>query len=359
MSQTGEKTEQPTEKRLRDARRRGQVAKSQDLSSAFLLIAALAVLWIASGYMATWLGASMQDTIEQAASFKGTLDKATALAAIVSGVKVMAMVLLPLFASLFVLSILVGYLQVGSLFAAEAIKPNLNKLNPVESLKQKFFKGRPYIELGKTMLKITITAAVVGMVLYASRRDLIELMRQPPLRAASFTLKLMFEMGIKVGIAFLLLGVGDFFLQKFLFLKEMRMTKEEVRREYKEQEGDPLFKSMRRQAHREILMQSVMAAVRRADVVVVNPTHVAVALRYDRTAMAAPTVVAKGAELMAAQIREIAREADVPLMRDVPLARSLYELEIDSEIPEELFEAVAVVLRWVYQLAAERGEVSV
>jgi flagellar biosynthetic protein FlhB len=359
MSQSGEKTEQPTDKRLRDARQRGQVAKSQDLSSALLLIAALAVLSIASGYMATWLGASMKESISHAASFKGALDKTTALAALVSGIKVMAMVLLPLFASLFLISLLVGYLQVGSIFAAEAIKPNLNKLNPLESLKQKFFKGRPYIELGKTLIKITITAAIVSTVLYASRRDLIELVRQPPLHAASFTLKLMFEMGIKVGLAFLLLGIGDFFLQKFLFLKEMRMTKEEVRREYKEQEGDPLFKSMRRQAHREILMQSVMAAVRRADVVVVNPTHVAVALRYDRTAMAAPTVVAKGAELMAAQIRELARQSDVPMMRDVPLARALYELEIDAEIPEELFAAVAVVLRWVYELAAERGEVSV
>lgn len=359
MSQSGEKTEQPTEKRLRDARRRGQVAKSQDLSSALLLIASLAVLWMASGYMAHWASASMQDSIAQAASFKGTLDKATALSAIVSGIKVLAMVMLPLFASLFLLSMLVGYLQVGSIFAAEAVKPNLNKLNPVEGLKQKFFKSRAYIELGKTLLKITITAAVVGIVLYGSRQDIIELVRQPPVHAASFTLKLIFEMGFKVGLAFLLLGVGDFFLQKFLFLKEMRMTKEEVKREYKEQEGDPLFKSMRRQAHREIVMQSIMAAVRQADVVVVNPTHVAVALKYDRTQMAAPTVVAKGAELMAKRIREIAREADVPMMRDVPLARALYELETDAEIPEELFEAVAVVLRWVYQLAAERGEVSV
>lgn len=359
MSQSGERTEQPTDKRLRDARRRGQVAKSQDLSSALLLIVALAVLWLASAHTAKYLSASMHDHLQYAASFKGELSKETALASLMSGTKTMALVLLPLFVALFLVSTLVGYLQVGSLFAAEAVKPNLNKLNPAESFKQKFFKGRPYIELGKTLLKITITAAVVGMVLYASRRDLIELVRQPAPHAAAFTLKLMFEMGFKVGLAFLLLGVGDFFLQRFLFLKEMRMTKEEVRREYKEQEGDPLFKSMRRQAHREILMQSVMTAVRSADVVVVNPTHLAVALKYDRASMAAPTVVAKGAELMAAQIREIAKESDVPLMRDVPLARALYELEIDSEIPEEMFEAVAVVLRWVYEMAAERGEVSV
>lgn len=137
------------------------------------------------------------------------------------------------------------------------------------------------------------------------------------------------------------------------------MTKQEVKDEWKESEGDPLFKSARRQMHRDILMQSMMAAVQRADVVVVNPTHIAVALRYDRGEMGAPVVLAKGAELIAAKMREIAQAADVPLMRDVPLARALYELEIDSEIPEEMFEAVAVVLRWVYSLAEERGEVSV
>ena len=135
------------------------------------------------------------------------------------------------------------------------------------------------------------------------------------------------------------------------------MTKHEVREEYKETEGNPLHKSLRRQMHREILLQSIMEAVRRANVVVVNPTHLAVALRYERGAMNAPVVVAKGAELAAARIRELAKESHVPVTRDVSLARALYELEVDEEVPEELYEAVAVVLRWVYQLAEERGEV--
>ena len=135
------------------------------------------------------------------------------------------------------------------------------------------------------------------------------------------------------------------------------MTKQEVKEEYKETEGNPLHKSMRRQLHREILMQNMLAAVKQSSVVVVNPTHLAVALRYDRATMGAPIIVAKGAELMAAKIREIAQEEGIPLTRDVPLARALYELEIDDEVPEELYEAVAVVLRWVYSLAEERGEV--
>lgn len=352
----GEKTERPTEKRLRDARRKGQVARSQDFTSSLLLIAAVLVFWLAGKWMTGSLTTMMRGQVQQAATFKGEIDKAYALAALFAGVKAMAATLLPLFIVLLICALVISYLQVGPVFSFEPVRPNINKLNPGEGLKQKFFKARPYIELLKTLLKIVVAVVVVGTVLWGARRDVVQLTHQPPPRVASFTLSLIFEIGLKVGLAFLALGIADYFLQRFLFLKEMKMTKQEVREEYKETEGDPLIKSMRRQRHREILMQSMMAAVRRADVVVVNPTHVAVAIQYDRTAMSAPVVVAKGAELMAAQIREIAKEADVPITRDVPLARALYELEIDEEIPEELYESVAVVLRWVYQLAQERGE---
>jgi flagellar biosynthetic protein FlhB len=355
--QGGEKTEHPTEKRLRDARRKGQVAKSQDLSSALLLLAALAVFWMASGLMGQWLGGAMHDHLAQAASFKGSMDRGVALGALFDGVKVMGLVLLPLFATLFLLGGLVGYFQVGSIFSFESIKPNLGKLNPAEGFKSKFFKSKPYLELGKTLVKMLVTVAVITTVLWTARLDIVGLVQQPTTRVAAYTISLIFEIGLKVGLAFVAIGIGDFFLQRFLHLKELKMSKQEIRDEWKETEGNPLFKSARKQLHREILMQSMMAAVRRADVVVVNPTHVAVALKYDRAVMGAPTIVAKGAELMAAQIRQLARESDVPIMRDVPLARTLFELEIDEEIPEELFESVAVVLRWVYELAEERGEV--
>lgn len=238
------------------------------------------------------------------------------------------------------------------------MKTDINKLNPAEGFKQKFLKARPYIELAKTVTKITITAVVIGSVLWNARADLINLTTQSVTSVAAFTSKIVLEVGLKVGFTFLLLGAGDYSLQKYLYLKEMKMTKQEVKEEYKETEGDPLIKGARRQIHREILMQSMMAAVKKADAVVVNPTHIAVALQYDRGTMNAPTVVAKGAELMAAHIRQLADEAGVPIMRDVPLAHALYDLELEAEVPEELYEAVAVVLRWVYQLAEERGEVA-
>lgn len=357
MSRGGEKTEQPTEKRLRDARRKGQVAKSHDLSSALLLIVAVSTLWVASGYIGGWVAGAAREQLQYAAAFGGELDQATALGALFAGVKMMALVLGPLFAALVVFAVVSNYFQIGSVFTFEPLKPNLGKLNPAEGFKQKFFKSRPYIELGKTVVKIVITVGVVSVVLWGARLDIARLASQPVGAAASYLVSLVFEIGLKVGLAFLLLGAGDYFLQRYLHRKELRMTKHEVKEEYKETEGNPLYKSRRRQLHREILMQSVLAAVRQANVVVVNPTHVAVALRYDREAMSAPTVVAKGAELIAARIREIAKESRVPIMRDVPLARALYELEVDEEVPEELYEAVAVVLRWVYELAAERGEV--
>jgi len=358
MSGGGEKTEQPTEKRLRDARRKGQVAKSHDLSSAVLLVAAIAVLWMASGYMGGWLSRSMTEQLDFASSFKGDLDERVALGALVAGAKSLLLALAPLFGALVVVAVLVNYFQVGSIFSFEPVKPNANKLNPAEGFKQKFLKARPYVELAKTVVKLLVACVVVAAVLWSARSDIVRLTRQPPDVAAAYAGALFFRIGVRVGLVFLVIGAADYFLQRFLHRKELRMTKHEVREEYKETEGNPLHKSLRRQMHKEILLQSVMEAVRRASVVVVNPTHLAVAVRYERGETSAPVVVAKGAELLAARIRELAKESGVPVTRDVPLARALYELEIDEEVPEELYESVAVVLRWVYQLAEERGEVA-
>ena len=356
MSQAGEKTEQPTAKRLRDARRKGQVARSHDLSSAVMLVVSVAVLYLAGGHVAGWAGGAMREQLEHAATYRGPLDQAAALGALFTGVKAMAFVLAPLFAALLVVAFLANYFQVGPVFSFEPVKPNANKLNPAEGFKQKFLKARPYVELGKTALKLVIASVVVGAALWSARRDIVELTRQPAQLAASYAVSLIFTIGLRVGVAFLVIGAADYFLQRYFHRRELMMTKHEVKEEYKETEGNPIHKSLRRARHREILMQAMMEAVRRANVVVVNPTHLAVALSYERDQMAAPTVVAKGAELMAAQIRKIAEESEVPIMRDVPLARALFELEVDDEVPEELYESVAVVLRWVYALAEERGE---
>lgn len=358
-SSTGEKTEQPTDKRLQDAKKKGQVAKSQDLTSALLLIAAVAVVWMIGGYIGGVLQGTVKEQIEFAAKFKGDFTSEVAYGVLWQGLVSMFWVLTPIFIVVMVFAYLGNYLQIGTIFSFEAISPKFEKLNPVEGFKQKFLKSRSYIELAKTIFKMLITMAVAGFVLWNAREDIVRLIAKPPDVVAGYTFGLVLEICLKIGIAFLILGAADFFLQRFLHRQDMKMTKHEVKEEYKETEGNPLIKAQRRALHREILSQSLAAAVRDADVVMANPTHVAVALKYDRGNANAPIITAKGADLMAAQIRQIAAESGVPVKRDIPLARALYELEVEQEIPEELYEAVAVVLQWVYSMAEERAEVGV
>ena len=205
-SGTGEKTEHPTEKRLRESRRKGQVSKSQDLTSAVLLLAAVAVLALAGRHVGGALGALMADSLAHGAAFKGELDQTAALAALFKGVTAMAWALAPLFLALFTLAFLVNYLQVGSIFAIETMKPDMNKLNPVEGFKSKFLKPRPYIELAKTIVKIVITTFVIYSVLMKSRQDIVGLTRQQVPAVVFFVSGLVAEIGLKVGLAFLAIG---------------------------------------------------------------------------------------------------------------------------------------------------------
>ena len=358
MSQSsGEKTEQPTEKRLRDARKKGQVAKSQDLSGAILLLAAVGVVWLLGGYIGGVLQTAVKDQVVYAASFKGEFTNQVANDVLWRGLKAMVFILTPLFVVVFVFAFLGNYLQVGSIFSFESISPKFSKLNPAEGFKNKFLKSRPYIELVKTVIKMLIVAFIAGYVLWGSREGVVRLITQPAGDVSYYTFSLIIDICLKIGLVFLVLGGADFFLQKFLHKQDMKMTKHEVKEEYKETEGNPLIKSQRRSLHREILSQSMAAAVRDADVVLANPTHVAVAIKYERGTADAPIITAKGADLMAAQIRQIATESGIPIKRDIPLARALYEFDVEDEVPEELYEAVAVVLQWVYMIAEERGEI--
>src|SRR5688572_776675 len=356
-SSSGEKTEQPTDKRLQDARKKGQVAKSQDLTSAVLLISTVGLVWLLGGYIGGVLQGSVKEQIEFGASFKGEFTMETAFNVLSNGVSAMFWVLIPFFIIVVIFGFLANYLQIGSIFSFESISPKFEKLNPAEGFKQKFLKARPYVELGKTVFKMLITAAVAGYVLWAAREDIVRLIYKPPDYVTYYTFELVLEIGLKIGLAFLVLGGADFFLQRLLHRQDLKMTKHEVKEEYKETEGNPLIKAQRRSLHREILSQSMAAAVRDADVVLANPTHVAVAIKYERGKADAPVITAKGADLMAAQIRQIAAESGIPVKRDIPLARALFELEVEDEIPEELYEAVAVVLQWVYSMAEERAEV--
>src|SRR5215510_9758050 len=208
MSQGGEKTEQPTEKRLRDARRKGQVAKSQDLTSAVLLTVAVAVLALAGSQTGSLLADSMRNSIVHATTFKGDLQLTEATAEIWSALSTMALALAPLMAALFAIALLVGFLQVGPVFSFETIKPDFKKLNPAEGFKQKFLKPRPYLELVKTILKMVIAGVVIGGVIWNSHADIVRLANQNAANATAFAASMIFQIRLRVATFFLVLGVG-------------------------------------------------------------------------------------------------------------------------------------------------------
>lgn len=349
MADSGQKTEQPTPKKLRDARKKGQVAKSQDLSNAFLFLTAAVVLgFIAPGLVEDFKSLLLSFLDEK--TFSGNEAPGALMARAGEAWWQILTLSLPLLVGVAVMAALISFLQVQALFSPEAIKPSLEKLNPLQGAKNIFAKPKTYIELVKHIIKL---AAVLGIV-YANARallpTLLSTLRAQPEQALPIVGELLSDLFLQIGAFFLALGAADFILQKKLHIKELMMTKEEVKREFKSDEGDPLIKGQRRELHNQIINESSIGEVRSADVIVVNPTHIAVALRYVEEMMDAPQVSTKGREERAKEIIRLARKYNVPVLRNVPLARSLVQVEIGREIPEDMYAAVAEVLNWVYQL---------
>jgi type III secretion YscU/HrpY family protein len=349
----GEKTEQPTPKRLRDARRKGQVFRSHDFTQAFLFLTAAGVL--ALGGSAFWrelqklLVGFFQPSLLTGELTTDSLLRRTGEAWIHTFVLVT-----PLLGALVMVSAGLNFLQVRALFAPEVIKPKLEKLNPLRGLQNMFFQGRTYIELIKNLVKFAVIFWLCYSTFRSYLRDTLLTARLGLPQIAEVAARLILSLLFKVGAAFVILGAADFLLQKRQYLKGLMMTRYEVEKEFKEEEGDPQIKQMRKRAHEEIMAETMMENVPRADVVVVNPTHLAVAIRYDEQSMSAPKITAKGQGTVAQRLVGIAKDSKVPILRNVPLARSLFGLEVGSEIPEELYEAVAEVLNWVYQMAEAR-----
>jgi flagellar biosynthetic protein FlhB len=346
----GEKTEPPTQKRIRDARKKGQVAKSNDLVQAVLFLAAGGVLALGGGAYVTELRQIMRGFF-QPEVLRGDMPASQLLARTGYAWQRAMLLLAPMLIALTAVSALVSFLQVNFLFSFEVIKPKLDKLNPVTGLKNIFFKPRTYLELAKNLVKFAIVLWLAYATVKPALRDVMMTARLDLLETGRIAAKLMFQLLFKIGGAFLVIGAADYLIQKRLYLKDLRMSKYEVQREHKEEEGDPRVKHQRKQLHQQILQQGALVRVPRAHAVIVNPTHLAVAIRYDEATMQAPQVTAKGQDAMAQKIIAIARQNHVPVVRNVGLARGLYGVEIDAEIPEQLYEAVAEVLNWVFQLA--------
>jgi len=349
---SGDKTEQPTPKKLREARKKGQVARSKDLSSGAVFVAGFLMGAMILPSFADRMRQFMAYCFTQASQIRD-VDSVNAFDVLGKGGSLLLEICAPIFGAMFVLALFVSYIQVGALFTVEPLKPDLKKFNPMEGFKNIFFKPTTYIELAKSIIKMAVVVALVYMVISQHFRYIVLTAQHPLNETAHLVGALMFKLFMYVAVFFLVVAAADFFIQKKLFNKNMKMSKEEVKQEHKQQEGDPHTKHQRKRLFREITQHNTIQDVRKATVVVVNPEHIAVAIEYNKDTMNAPRVAAKGLNLWAHQIIEIAKQYGIPIMRNVPLAHSLHELEIGDEVPENLYEAVAEVLNWVYQMARE------
>ncbi len=333
----GEPTEEPTPKRLREARQRGEVAQSRDLAGAASLVGALLVVAACGAAGAGSLGALLRRSLTRAVD--GSAEPASALAD--SGATLL-IVIAPVLGAAMVAGAIVAFLQVGPLLTFEPIKPKLERVDLVSGL-GRMFGTASLGEAARSLLK----AVLVGWAALSALGDRWAALLTDG--AWSARLGALGALALAVGLralgVLLVMGGLDYLLKRRAYHKRQRMTRAEVKREHREEEGDPRHKAERRRAHRRLLQERAMRAVPRASVVITNPTHLAVALRYERASMRAPAVTAKGQHLHAHQIRSLARTHGVPIRRDPPLARALFELELEEEIPEALYDAVAEVLR--------------
>lgn len=346
-----EKTEKPTQKRLRDAKKKGQHAKSQDVTAAVVLLAVTVCLAAAASMTAGRLAAVVSRLLDDLGQVRGSTELMPSLVAI-AGEGILC--ILPfVFTALFA-GIAGSAMQVGLNFSMEPVTPKFDKLNPAQGLK-KIFSMKSVIELVKTIVKAAAMVAVLWKVITGLLPALMSSAYLPPASIAAAGWDAVLHLVFGALVLFLIVGPLDFGIQKFQFLKDQRMSKDEVKREHKESEGDPQLKGKRKQIAREIANSAPKQTVPGASVVVTNPTHYAVALRYVPGETAVPIVVAKGVDEEAAVIRQLAQEHRVPIVADPPLARALYTLPLHDPIPERMFEAVAAILRWVAMVKSAGG----
>lgn len=346
-----EKTEKATPKKLRDARKKGQVAKAQDLPSAFTFIASIAVLIVSSRFLYDkiadfFLGCLKMIAHEQLDTHIMNLFQQSFILIFVCSMPILLIVSF--------VGVVVTFIAVGPVFAPEVFKPDIKKFNPVENIKAKF-KLKTLFELLKSLAKIAIATYLIYGVVYNSLPVLIQTVAMPISGAMIVFNAFLIEVLEKVGLLFIVIAVADFIFQRRNFAKEMKMEKFEVKQEFKNTEGDPQIKGKRRQIAQEIAYQEGPAGgVRRAQAVVTNPTHLAIAIGYNKEVDSAPYILAMGQEELASRIIKLAEEYNVPIMRNIPLAHKLWEEgEIYEYVPEDTYEAIAEILRWVASLQME------
>lgn len=343
-----EKTEQPTGKKLDDAREKGQAAKSTEISAFTVFGSGLLILFAFQGYLGNRLAEMSTSIFTTLGELEIGVESIQLYT--LKGVTFFFITLSPFFIGIMIFALAANLMQVGIKLSPKAIQPKFNKLNPIKGFKNKLFSSRTVVEAVKSVLKLMI----IGLFIYFSVSTLImqstTLLSQSIEEIVNFMSDAAISFLWKILIVYAVLSIADFVYQKFKFKKDMMMTKQEVKDEHKQTDGDPFIKGQIKNKQMEMTRNRMIQEVPKADVVITNPTHFAIALKYESNKSSAPMVTAKGMDQVALKIKEIARKNDVPLYEDKLLARALYKhCRIGEEIPEKLFEAVAKILAFVYK----------
>ena len=342
------KTEEPSQKKLDDARKKGQFVQSRELNHFFMFLALTFLIMALSPAIGSDISDLLAPFIQRPDSFEMDARNTGEVLREVLG-RVLIVMILPLaiaFAAVFGPSAVMKKWS----FTTEQVKPKFEKISPFKGIKR-IYSVKSLIEFLKNITKISLVAIIVWYCSKPYFGYLDALSAQSSMDTMELTKEIAGRIMIAVCILLFLLSIGDFLMQRFMFMKSMRMTKQEVKEEYKQQEGDPHIKAKLKAIRRDKARKRMMADVPKADVIVTNPTHFAVALQYDPESMMAPKVIAKGADNLAAKIREVATEHKIPIVRNPPLARILYDTtDIDDIIPSEHFQAVAKIIGYVYRL---------
>ena len=346
--ESGERSEDPTSKQYENARDEGNVAKSRELTSGILLTLAMIFLYFYFPFMLENSKKMFNEFFQFGA---GMLNSESVKFVFYFSLLITGKIVLPLFIFLFVIAFMAEAAQVGLHVSAKALNPKWERLNFFAAL-PKFFKGkRKLMELLKSLFKIVVLGWLAISIINGKMDTILRMTDAEFIDSSTFTGKFLFELVFKIALVVLILGILDFAYQKWQHKQDLKMTKQQVKEEYKQMEGDPLIRQRIRSAQRELARKRMMNDVPKADLVVTNPTHYAVALKYESEKARAPIVVAKGQRLMAMKIKDIAREAGVYIHEDPPLAQTLFKtLDIGDEIPENLYKAIAEILAIVYQM---------
>jgi flagellar biosynthetic protein FlhB len=348
-----ERTEAPSDKKRQEAREKGTVAKSTEVNSVLVLLSAVIMLKLTGSWMQNEISSLLERFIIHSCKVEMSVSEVVHICT--EAAFIFFKCTLPVAGTILMVGVIANIIQVGFLFTLKPIIPNFEKINPVSGF-QRLFSMRSLVELIKNLLKLTIISLVAWFTIKAAFDEMVMLADASIMVIWGFILSTSFDIVIRISVVLIIIAILDYVWQKFEHEKQMKMTKQEVKEERKQMDGDPLVKSRIRSLQREMARRRMMEQVPKATVVVTNPTYIAIAIRYEPKENDTPIVVAKGKRLIAAKIKQTAIENHVPIVEDKPLARAMYDRVVEgSSIPVEFFTAVAEILAYVFRLKRNRS----